>query len=235
MYYTEKFTFSEDAFLENGNILPFHILKVFEDAATAHGELIGVGENRMKELNLYWIISQLKYKVLKNISKGEELTIKTWPIKPGGIGFLREYLILDKNGDTVIMGSANWLTIGREDRKLKIGQKVFPPMEFSDEINFSNKIPRLRDFPGGEYAKSIIPESFHIDSNGHVNNKHYTSFIKNAIGGFIKAIDTFQIDYVQEIMPEDEVDMIVLKNENEVLIKGENKDKKHFYAKIEYK
>ncbi len=235
MYYTDTFIYGKEDFDEKGNLLPYKVLEVFENGAIAHGELIGVGEKAMREKNLFWIISTLKYQVLRAVPANERLTLKTWPKKPGLVSFQREYLILNQNGEIVIKGSANWLTISRDERKLKAGQKIFPDMEFSDEVTFLKKIPRLRDFDNGILLNSVIPEPCHIDSNGHVNNKHYTSFILNALKGFSGIIDTFQIDYVQEIMPKDKVDIIILNRENEVLAKGEGADKKHFYAKIQYK
>ena len=235
MYYYKNFTFAKEDFDNKGNILPFAVLDIFEKGAVAHGELLGAGEEAMKKKNLFWIISRLKYKTLCAVTYGEELTLKTWPLKPELTGFLREYLILNKKGETVIKGSANWLTLSRDERKLKIGQEVFPAMEFSSEVNFGKKIPRLRDFLNGEFIKEITPQAVNIDFNGHVNNKHYTSFILDALNGFSGIIDTFQIDYVQEIMPDDKVGIVISKSEKEVLVKGENKDKKHFYAKINYK
>lgn len=234
MYYKEKITLNDNAFDNFGNIIPFHVLKIFQDAATAHGTLLGVGEERMKELNLFWIISQLKYEVVKP-TKERELWVKTWPLEPGNVGFLRNYLILDSKEEVVVKASANWLTVSRDERKLKIGRKVFPPMEFAKELNFGKKIPRLRDFEDGSFALDIVPKNIHIDSNGHVNNKHYTTFISEATGGFEGVISTFQIDYALEIMPGDKVDIIVHKNDKEVLFKGESSDRKHFYARIEYK
>lgn len=230
-YYYEKFTLSDEDFDKQGNLLPFKILEIFEKGAIAHGELLGAGEAAMKEKNLFWVISRLKYKVLKPADKKGELTLKTWPLKPSFAGFLREYVLYDENEEAVIKASANWLTLSRDERKLKLGQQVFPDMEFSDEINFDKRIIRIRDFEG-EPVKNIIPKKEYIDSNGHVNNKHYTDFMLEALDGLSGVVDSFQIDYVQEIMPSDKVEISVARNENEVLVKGEGNGKKHFFGKI---
>ena len=235
MYYIKEFLLEEKDFDLYGNLLPFKVFDIFEKGATTHGELLGVGEKTMSEKNLFWVISQIKYKVIKNPKPEDRVVLKTWPIEPSGIGFLREYLILDSLGETLIMGSANWLTISRDDRKLKIGERVFPEMEFSKELNFGKKIPRLRETSTMEKVYSVTINKNHIDSNSHVNNKHYTTFIKDALGGFTGEIDLLQIDYIQEIMPDDSVEIFLCKNDKEYLIKGESNLKKHFLAKVIYK
>lgn len=235
MYYEEKITFKNECFNKKGNILPFFILEIFERVACVHGEKLGVGFSDLREKNLLWIVSQIKYQVEKSIIPEEELTIKTWPLEPKRVGYGREYLIKNRGGEIVIKGSSNWLTIGSDDRKLKIGENVFPEMEFLTDTNFNGKIQRLRE--AGDFVKvnEVIPEKCHIDSNGHVNNKHYTTFILDALKEFDEVIDTFQIDYIQEIMPEDKVSVYVLKSEKETMLKGGEEDKKNFLAKIIYK
>lgn len=235
MYYEEKFCFTNDSFDNKGNIFPFFILKIFEKAACIHGEKLGVSFSDLIKKNLLWIVSQIKYQVIKSILPNEELTIKTWPLEPKRLGYTREYLVTNQTGEIVIKGSSNWLTIDSEDRKLRIKENVFPKMEYMTCENFGGKIPRLRET--GEFIKvnDIVPDKTHIDSNGHVNNKHYTTFISDAIKEFDGVIGTFQIDYIKEIMPEDKVSVYVLKNENETMIKGGEDNNKNFVAKIEYK
>ena len=186
----------------------------------------------MKEKNLFWIISRIKYEVLKPLKADTEYVIKTWPLKPTKLNFQREYLILDKDGSEVVKGSANWLTMDRATRRLVIGAAVFPDMEFCDAENFSSKVMRLRDFDNGEFKKEITLTKEHIDSNGHVNNKHYTTLVEEALNGFSSTLKSFQIDYVAEIMENDKVSVYTL-NENEaIFVKGET-DKINFIAKIE--
>lgn len=233
MIYENKFTFTKENFDIRGNVHPFYILDIFEKSASAHGERIGVGEEKMSKNNLFWIISRLKYEVLKPLKPDAEYIIKTWPLKPTKLNFQREYLILDMDGNEVIKGSANWLTIDRKERKLVIGADVFPDMEFCENVNFSSKIIRLRDFDNGEFQKEITLTKEHIDSNGHVNNKHYTTFIEDALGGFLKEIKTFQIDYVAEIMENDKVSVFSSYEDGKILVKGES-DKRNFIAKIEF-
>ncbi len=233
MIYENKFTFLEQNFDNLGNVHPFYVLDIFEKSATSHGEIIGVGEETMREKNLYWIISRIKYEVLKPLKPDTEYVIKTWPLKPTKLNFQREYVILTKEGKEVIKGTANWLTIDRSERKLVIGAEVFPEMEFCDKVNFSSKVQRLRDFEGGEFKKEITLSKKHIDSNGHVNNKHYTTLIEDALGGFIKEIKTFQIDYVAEIMENDKVSVFASYEDDKILVKGES-DKKNFLGKIEF-
>ena len=233
MIYENEFNFSSECFDNKGNVRPFYILDVFEKSATAHGEIIGVGEEKMSKKNLYWIISRIKYQVLNQINPCETYIIRTWSLKPTKLNFQREYLILTKDGKEVIKGTANWLTIDRTDRKLVIGADVFPKMDFCDKVNFSDKVQRLRDFENAEFKMKIIPNKNHIDSNGHVNNKHYTTFMEEALGGFFGKIKTFQIDYIAEIMESDELSVFAFSDNEKTLVKGES-DKRNFIAKIEF-
>lgn len=233
MVYTEEFILDRNAFDGKGNIYPFLILDIFEKAACGHAETIGVGADEMAKKNLFWIISSILYEVTGDVICGEKLVIKTWPLKPKLLFNPREYVIYNSKGETVVKGSANWLTIDRETRKLNMSKDVFPEMEFLTETNFAGKIPRLRNFDGGKKVMEVVPSEKHIDSNGHVNNKHYTTFIFDALSGFKGKIKTFQIEYVAEIMPDDKVFISTVENGNETLVKGES-DKLNFSSKIVY-
>lgn len=233
MIYENKFVFPDKSTDKRGNIRPFYILDIFEKSASAHGEIIGAGEEKMREKNLFWIISRIKYEVLKTIIPNTEYIIKTWPLKPTKLNFQREYLICDREGNEVVKGSANWLTMERTERKLVIGADVFPEMKFYDKVNFTKKVQRLRDFEDAKFISALTPNKNHIDSNGHVNNKHYTTFIEDALGGFLQEIKTFQIDYIAEIMENDNLSIYSFSDNEKTLVKGES-DKINFIAKIEF-
>lgn len=233
MYYTKKFTLDKNSFDSKGNIYPYYVLDIFEKAAAEHGNLLGAGEEQMKEKNLFWVISGILYQVLGTVKPNEELIIRTWPLKPEKINFRREYVIYNSEGEKIIKGSANWLTIDRNTRRLVPGVDVFGEREFSDTVNFEGRIPRLRNFDGGKKIMDITPREEHIDSNGHVNNKHYTTFIYNALSGFSGVIAKFQIEYAAEIMPGDKVSVFTFIKDNETFIKGES-EKLNFSSKISY-
>lgn len=234
MIHYENFTLPKEAFDNFENPLPYYILEIFEKGACEHGVRLGVSFEDMRKRELMWVIASTYYEICGKITPDEEYKLKTWPVKPGRIGYEREYLILDKEDKVIVKGTSNWLTTGLIDRKLKLGVNVFGIREYHDERVFGEGIKRLREedsFP----SKEITPSDEHIDSNGHVNNKHYTTFLYDALGGFSGKVKSFDINYVTEIMPGDKVMVSVKKEEGYDFIKGEVNGSKSFLAKINYK
>ncbi len=220
MEYQESYRLSENQFDSHGNLLPAEILKLAQCVADKHAHILGVGFETMLQKNLLWVISQVRYQVCQPIHPGETITVETWPLPPTKLGFERNFSIFDQNGIVCIKGIATWVIIDTEERHLVMPRDLYIGNDYRMERNFTDRAKRLRDFEADSDACICIPDETTIDYNGHVNNVYYAKFILDTLGDFSGTIDTFQIDYIHEVMCGQPLSLFHKKQENTILVKG---------------
>ena len=234
--YTEDFVIPADCFDEYGNVMPSKVLSVFQDMANHHGAIMGVDFDTMLSRGLLWVVTQIKYQVCGEIKPGQPVTGRSWPLPPSRLGFEREYLLCDDEGNTLIKGTSNWAVIDTVSRHLASTAGVYPQGEHCMDKNFEEKTRRLRDFEADSEEWLICPDESHIDRNGHVNNTKYADFVTASLGGMGGAVDVFQIDYINEVMCHQPLRLSHAQTENGVMVKGvSEEDKRMFTCSVKYK
>ncbi len=223
MQFTREYYLRASDFDKNERLTPRAILELFQDAAGNHAEEIGVGFNSLIAKNLLWVITRTKFVVLKEIEKYSTVKVKTWPLSPQRFIFRREYLIYNSKGEIAVRGSSDWMVINSETRSLTSGDSVFPEnAEYITELGLDEKLKKIKDIEGEESEYSVIPQYLDIDLNCHVNNTRYADFAINAINPDKKAVKSFQIDYNKEVFEAEELKLVVKKNGDVCVVKGEN-------------
>ncbi len=213
-----------------GNIRPRAVLALFQDAAGVHAESLGVGFEALLKKNLLWVVTQIRYRVIKPIGGEQEITVETWPLPPNRLGFERCYRLLDTQGELLIEGTSNWVVIDTQTRKMAAAGDLYPPMEFCFDKTFADRARRIKDFEAAAAACTVIPDGSLIDNNGHVNNTHYPSFAETALGGHQGKISAFQIDFLHEVLQGQPLSLFCTKEEKSALVKGEAADGTRMFA-----
>ena len=218
--YELELTLPLDGFDEHGNLLPGEVLRLFERMAGQHAEVLGVGFEAMLKRNLLWVVTAIRYQLCGELRSGQKVRGITWPLPQTKVGFVREYLICSEDGEVLIKGTSNWATIYADTRQLAIASEIYPQGEFCSDRNFADRTRRIRDFEADGEERVIRPDASAIDVNGHVNNTRYADFAYRALGGFGGRIDTFQIDYLREVLCGEELRLKTAKTETLCLVKG---------------
>ena len=215
----------------NDKITIKSILNIFQDAASYHASKIGVGYEEMLEKNLYWVLSRIKFDILKQPKIDEEVIIKTWPLEKGRIDFDRDFKISNLQGETLIIGTTKWCVIDTITRQLQRTNNVNYNGIHLNEKNYSDKFikintPELQ--PNYIYTHKVLYSD--LDHNKHMNNTNYALLISNIIQN--KEIKHFEISYLNECLLNDEIKLSSIMNDDEIIVIGEVNDKKTFISLI---
>lgn len=179
------------------DLSPRSILQAFQQAADAHSREMGVGFQEIRKQGLLWVVTRIRYEILRCPGAGEPLELQTWPLPASRLGFERNYIIMDREGEPLIRGTSLWVVMDAETRRLALCPELYPEGNYSTEQVFPDRARRLRPFEG-ELACTVIPGEEHIDRNGHVNNSHYPAFAAKALGN--PPVRSLQIDYIREVL-----------------------------------
>ncbi len=213
-----------------GNLYPDLVLTLFQQAADAHSNLMGIGFETIRERHLLWVVVQIRYEVLQKAEPGQKITVTTWPLPASRLGYERNYLIHNEKGELLLKGTSLWVLIDSENRSLVIGADVYPKGEYYTEKIFTDRTRRLQNFESETPALEVVPDQSLIDRNGHVNNTKYAMLAIKALKQLPGTLKSFQIDYIHEVLCGQKLSLYSAIKENSILVKGESEDGTRMFA-----
>ncbi len=234
--YSEKFCLRTSDFDCRARLKPSAILDLFQEVAGSHASELGVGFEELLKNNLLWVLTKVKFKIVGKIDMHKAVIVKTWPLAPSRVTLQRDYLIEDENGNPIVIGTSEWVTMHSETRRLVPKTDIYPLEEFCQDKMFEEKLRKVPDFEIGEDYKKIIPEFCDLDVNSHVNNIRYADYVMNFLNPQENEdIEEFQLDFHREIHNGMPISLYLEKNED-ALAKGISEDgEKMFSCAIKFK
>ncbi len=203
------------------------MLDIFQDMATLHAEMIGIGHDEMLASGVLWAVVRTKLEIVRDPKYFQVVTVRTWPHSLSRFSFLRDFEMRDEEGNLLVQASQEWVLMDVSTRKFASAKDFYQgPTDFCEDRVFEKKARKSPDFDeGNRPACQIVPSYTDIDLNGHVNNAMYANFIVNALNpGSEGAIKTMQIDYRYEVHPNEPITVLTLVEDGRVLSKGVNAD-----------
>ena len=220
------------------HIKPSAVLDLFQDAAGQHAIEIGVSFDEMIKRSYLWVLTKIKFNIIKEPTSYQKVIVKTWPLPPNRLSYRREYAIVNENNELIIAGSSEWVVIDSEKRRFVSAPDLYPFSDgFHEELMFEGKLGKVADFEAKGTPHTVNTGFSELDVNNHVNNTKYANFVLDAINPQENnQLETFQIDYRKEVFHGIQLNIYHTWKDNTVLSKGidENGDTM-FACKLEYK
>lgn len=234
----DEFDFAE-------RIKPSAILEYFQDLATVHAEEIGIGFETMKERNLCWVLNRLSAVIDRQPEIGEEITLATYPHKPGIADAVRDYYITDSKGRSLIRGTSRWCVLDIQNKAIRRCAALFdyPESAYTTRSAVEGGNPQICDISqsagDSESASRGKVNITDLDRNGHMNNARYADMAVNAVDyDFYSAhaIKAFDFNFLVEMKIGEEYSVRIKTAGSESHIQAESakKNKAVFRAFIQW-
>ncbi|MBR7172227.1 MAG: hypothetical protein IKD36_00305 [Clostridia bacterium] len=227
MKHSEKITLFSSYFDMNDRLSAKSILGLFQDLAGINADEIGVGYKAMLEKNLYWILSRVKFDILKMPVPNQTVVVETWPHEKGRIDFDRDFKILSEDGEVMIIGTSKWCVIDTQSRSLQRTENVNYVGEIYDEKNYEDRFAKISVPADG--LKECFTHTVRfsdLDHNHHMNNTNYALLSANATEN--QMFSHYEINYLSECLLGDEILVSVAKTEEGEFVVGKNGEKTAF-------
>lgn len=167
----------------SGLIKNIGMLGILEDIACRHSDLAGFGIKDIPTKHFSWVLLNWKVKILKRVSYGTNLKVRTWAKVYNKFQTTRDFEVYDENGDVVCIATSKWVLIDIEKSTMT---------RITDEI-LSEYSPESKNvFENSEIDKLVEPSSFSseftyktqrrdIDVNNHMHNLNYLDVAYEAL------------------------------------------------------
>ena len=151
----------------------------FQDIAVLHAEHLGLGmKDMLDKHNALWVLARMRVDTKRYPIWGEQITIETWPNRPGRVECIRNFTVKDVQGNVLVRAISAWVVIDADTRRLQKADSIFPQeLFFPAEKAIDTRLGGLR--AGGELDlvhRRVVGYS-DIDVNGHLNNAKYVDFV----------------------------------------------------------
>jgi acyl-ACP thioesterase len=213
-----------------------NLFMLMQDVATDAACLLGVGKDDLDKYDIAWVLSRIQIEYLKPIHENDKLVLTTWPCKPLFTFHPRCIVIYDDQGEEVLRANTIWTLLNIKERNIS-NVDVFEIGFPSDlETKPILPLPKKIDVSKVEYIKMYSPKYSDIDSNHHVNNTKYLTWmmdllpLEDIINMNIVGVTT---NYIHELKYNDEVQLGYVKEGNSYIFAFKKDDEVCFSAKID--
>lgn len=184
------------------NILPMY--RAFQEAAIDHARILGLDIKDLLPKGYTWVLSRLYMEVLSVPLWRDNIWVHTWPAGAHDMHAIRDFEIIDKNGQIIARGVSSAMMI---DIKKRRGVSV---MEHVEGITIGahrsvdhtfEKLPAFAAERTVDYSIELTVRRSDLDINGHVNAAQYISWALEGIPQNFylnNDLKTFEISYRAE-------------------------------------
>ena len=218
---------------------PTAMLDLMQEAANTNASALGFGYDEMIDSNIAWVLSRIHVKFIDTPKWRQEVNLKTWHKGVAKLFYLRDFILCDKENNTMALATTSWLIIDLNTRRLVRNSDLAlsdTPMHAIETP--ADKVVVPVDIEPELVRKHPVTWS-EIDTNGHVNNVKYVTWAIDAVKPEdIKEhpLKELLINYDAEVMPGDVVKISRVRQETEYgivyYITGKVADKQNFAVKL---
>lgn len=176
------------------------LFELFQEASIRHTEQLGMGREKTLDRGLLWIVTLQEAEIARMPVYDETITLESWPGETMHLFFPRYYRVLDAAGECLITGSAMWMLIENESRKMVFPDRrgiVIEGVKTGDETALPSPVGRVE----GSYSSTFTVPYSYVDLNGHMNNTRYFDLTEDLLGAAAEGreLQRIRAEYLQEV------------------------------------
>ena len=169
---------------------------LFQDVASEHAELLGVGSSAMQERGAFWVTARTRVHFYRRPGMLRDVHIRTWPAAPGAMRCDRCYRMEAEDG-LLAEGRTEWCVLDVKSGRVTPPAAIFPPdIEYMDEAVLSAPYARFRhDFSDDNCAASFHVRPSDVDIGRHMNNVAYLRLICDSFS--VQELEALQVQELE--------------------------------------
>lgn len=174
--FTQKQTI-EDIHLDCFGRLKLSTLLYFaQEAAGGHCKLLSLDWDTLAQKDLFWAVIRQKVEILRLPTRGETITVETWPMPTTRSAFPRATVGYDAEGNVLFRVIGLWVLMSLSQRTMVLPGKS--GIELSGTLRGTELAAPGSIGPGVmEHTAMRTVRFCELDRNGHMNNTRYLDWL----------------------------------------------------------
>ncbi len=174
--YREQFTVTDmyaDCF---GRLKPSALLYLAQEMAGRHCVQLHLTWEDLAKKGLFWAVVRHRVQIRRLPTRGQTVTLETWPMPTTRVAYPRAMACYDENGDLLFRTVSLWVLMDLTSRAMVL------PGKSGVEVNGVSRGTEL-SVPGSMIPRQFADRVTHtvgfsqLDRNGHMNNTRYLDWI----------------------------------------------------------
>ena len=209
----------------DGRLTPGALIDYFQDTATFQSEDYGIGLDYMRPFHYAWILASWQIDMLRMPSLGEEVVSTTWAYGFEKFYGYRNFTLTGEDGELLARANSVWVLMNMEkQRPVKVDPLMLEKYGTEAKIEMEYAPRHILLPEGGEGQPPIVIESFHLDTNRHVNNARY---VELALGCLPEAFEfsRMRVEYKKQALLGDVLIPVISRSSEAVTVTLSDEEK----------
>ncbi len=213
------------------------IVNYMQDCSFFQSESLGVGVDFLNEIHRAWVLNSWQIDILEDIPVCQDIKIGTWAYDAKGVYGYRNFVIKTMEDRPLVNANSLWVLLNTETGKPeKVTKREVEAYGQEERIDMEYLDRKIKTEGEGQIQKIIPVRKYHIDTNGHVNNRWYVQFAmeyvseEEKINGY--KINRIRVEYKKSAKYGDVIVPVVYGGETERTV-SMNDEAGQPYAKVQ--
>ena len=167
----------DDIYLDSfGRLKPSSILYFIQEAAGHHCKLLQVDWDTLAKQSLFWAVTRHRVQITRLPTRGETITVETWPMPTTRVAYPRCVIAYDTEGKELFRSVSLWVLMDLESRALVLPGKS--GVDVGGTL-IGNELSVPHSLAPKELKNTATRTVTYtcLDRNGHMNNTHYPDML----------------------------------------------------------
>lgn len=185
-----------------GNLKIVSLFDFFQDVGSEHAAILGISALDLITSNYTWVMLKYNVKINRLPVWNDRITIRTWRCPYKNLYELREFHLLDENGELLIRTLSSWVMMNYTSRKPVRLDRFIPKQLMEKRLSVEDDFSRLPALDQYDQELPFRVRMQDIDMNNHVNNSVYIGWAVEAVPEEIHRdmrLSQVEITYLNEI------------------------------------
>ena len=238
--YTQDYSIPYYMIDSKSQLRPSSFLDIAQELAALGAEPLGFADHHLEKYGIVWILARMQVKFTAFPRRLDTVKLETWHRGVDGLFFVRDYRLLDKDGNPLIAATSSWILMDVASRRALRTDRLGDIIPFEPQCTervFEELAPKVavaKDAPFKPIGSHKVVYS-DLDANGHTNNVKYTVWAMDALPYDLvrdNDVKEIAINFNHEARMGDTVDLYLLEEDGAFIVEGRTGGQQVFIEKL---
>ena len=220
---------------QHGLLKPVAFMDMAQEIAYWAAEALGFGYDSLHIHHTAWVLARMHVRFLRPVRWHDDITLCTWHKGASGLFYLRDFQLLNAEGDIAVAATTSWVVMDERTRRLVRPEDLQHLLQVEQADNaIAEPAPKITLPKEMEPAGEHIVTASEIDINRHTNNARYVAWAVDSLppDDAVRPVKEFCINFNKETKEGECVQLQRRRDGNDWLVEGRLDGKSCFAVKL---